>query len=79
MVATAGTKIMSRPARVDVTGHTNPLAKVRPASSRRLRREHDLPLSLRSRLTEVVRSPDRCARVARRPGQNPPAKCSARR
>ena len=24
MVATAGTKIMSRPARVDVTGHTNP-------------------------------------------------------
>ena len=46
MVATAGTKIMSRPARVEVTGHTNPLAKVRPASSRRLRREHDLLLSL---------------------------------
>ena len=35
MVATAGAKIMSRPARVDVTGHTNPLAKARPASGGR--------------------------------------------
>jgi hypothetical protein len=37
VVATAGTKIMSRPARVDVTGHAK-LAKVRPASSHRLQR-----------------------------------------